>query len=331
MMSHASNDPHLWAIVLAGGEGERMKPLVERWLGGHRPKQYCAFVGSRSMFQHTVDRALAVTRPEQIIAVVGRDHCEHVTAQLLHRGPARVIYQPANRDTAAGIFLPLTYVAVQDPEATIVVLPSDHFAYPEERFVQAIREAVLAARAAPGRVVLLGVPPDRLELDYGWIERERSALLLNGIQVNPVRSFLEKPDKAKAQAAWRAGALWNTLVFAARIETLWNLGRRCLPSLMSLFDRLREAIGTPEEDQVLQAIYQIMPAKNISFDLLQCATEHLTVLELNEVLWSDWGRPERVGEALRKIGRVPAFPEELLASGGHLPAQRESNDQTLTV
>ena len=309
-------DDHLWAVVLAGGEGERMKPLVERWLGCHRPKQYCAFVGSRSMFQHTIDRAIALTSPERIVAVAGWNHREHVAAQIRDRKLVRVVYQPANRDTAAGIFLPVTYVAARDPEATIVVLPSDHFVCPEERVIEAMRDAARAARATPGHLVLLGVPPDRLELEYGWVERGRSPVLLNGVRVFPVRSFLEKPAKQKAQAAWRGGALWNTLVFAARLDRLWALGHRCLPSLMSLFERLREAIGTVQEEQVLDMIYQTMPARNISFDVLQRATEDLAVLELNGVLWSDWGRPERVTEALRKIGRVPAFPEECLSVGG---------------
>ncbi len=310
MISALSHDPHVWAIVLAGGEGERMKPFITRWLGRHCPKQYCAFVGSRSMFQHTVDRALRLVPPERIVAVVSRDHRDLVTGQLLERGPARVVYQPANRDTAPGIFLPLTYVAALDPEATVVVLPSDHFAYPEDRLVAAIRDATSAAMGSPGHLVLVGASPDRLELDYGWILREGRAIQLNGIPVYPVRSFLEKPERAKAEAAWEAGALWNTLVFAARAETLWTLGWRFLPSLMPLFERLKEVVGTEAESHVLRSIYEAMPQKNISYDLLQCMTEHLSVIELNDVLWSDWGRPERVAEALRQIGRSPAFPED---------------------
>lgn len=281
------------------------------------------------MFQHTVDRALTVTEPEHIVAVVGRDHRDHMTGQLLNRGQARVIYQPANRDTAAGIFLPLTYVAAQDPDATVVILPSDHFAYPEERLVQGIREATMAARGTGERLVLLGVSPDRLELDYGWIERGQAAMSLNGVTAYPVRSFLEKPDRAKARAAWEAGALWNTLVFAARVETLWALGQRCMPSLMSLFDRLRHVIGTSEEAQVLEAIYRTMPAKNISYDLLQCATEHLAVIEVSGMLWSDWGRPERVTEALRKIGRLPAFPEACVEPLDGQPLPRPTNQEAI--
>ena len=102
------------------------------------------------------------------------------------------------------------------------------------------------------------------------------------------------------------------MIFAARVETLWTLGRQCFPQLMAHFGRLRQAIGTPDEAQVLEAIYQTMPAQNISYDLLQRSTNDLAVIELTGVLWSDWGKPERVTEALQRIGLVPAFPLEYL-------------------
>ena len=105
-----------------------------------------------------------------------------------------MIYQPNNCDTAAGVFLPVIYVAAQSPDATVVVFPSDHFAYPEDRLVQVARQAARAVEAMPGRLVLVGAPPDRLELEYGWIEREGSVTNVNGIQAYAVRSFLEKPD-----------------------------------------------------------------------------------------------------------------------------------------
>ena len=127
-----------WAIVLAGGEGTRMQPLVRRWLGFNRPKQYCAFVGSRSMFQHTVDRAALVTDPGRIVAVVGRDHRDEIMTQLQGRTIGQVIYQPRNCETAAGLFLPLTYIHARAPGATVVIFPSDHFIHPEDRFLAAV-------------------------------------------------------------------------------------------------------------------------------------------------------------------------------------------------
>jgi mannose-1-phosphate guanylyltransferase len=78
--------------------------------------------------------------------------------------------------------------------------------------------------------------------------------------------------------------------------------------MMPLFERLSQAIGGPEEGRALEAIYRDMPAKNFSSDLLQRVPEKLAVAELTGVLWSDWGKPARITEALRRIDRQPAFP-----------------------
>ncbi|MEW6246934.1 MAG: sugar phosphate nucleotidyltransferase [Nitrospirota bacterium] len=219
-----------------------------------------------------------------------------------------VILQPADRGTAAGIFLPLTYIVARDAEATVIVYPSDHFVYPEQRFLDSVRRAVLTADWLPDRLVLLGVTPDRLELNYGWILPGEQLDCSSNYRVQAVRAFSERPTPAEADAALAAGALWNASVFAANAQTLWDLGCRCFPDLMPLFERLHLAIGTPHEARVLDLIYHQMPSDNFSSGLLQRIPEQTAVIEMKEVLWSDWGRPERIADSLRRIGRQPAFP-----------------------
>lgn len=304
---HKTSD-QLWSIILAGGEGTRVSSLIHRWLGRPKPKQYCAFVGTRSMFQHTLDRAARLTPRDHIVTVVARRHRDEVLAQLDGRSGGTILFQPDNRDTAAGLFLPLTYIRARATQATLLLYPSDHFVYPEDRFLEVVRRAARIAESRPDRVVLLGVAPDRLELDYGWIRPGQSIADPPGEPVKTVRSFLEKPDAAEADAALRAGALWNTLVFAANADLLWTLGWQCLPDMMPLFERLSLAIGGPGEGRVLDEIYRNMPAKNFSSDLLQHVPERLALIELSGVLWSDWGKPARIAESLRRIDRRPAFP-----------------------
>jgi mannose-1-phosphate guanylyltransferase len=72
----------LWSVILAGGEGERARPFIEQWLGYHKPKQYCTFVGKRSLFQHTVDRADRLTAPERRVTVAAESHREHIRLQM---------------------------------------------------------------------------------------------------------------------------------------------------------------------------------------------------------------------------------------------------------
>ncbi len=313
IMMDGTVDRNVWSIVLAGGEGERVKPLVQRWLGRHRPKQYCTFVGTRSMFQHTVDRAAVVTGLDKTVVVAGRAHEPEVRAQLIDRSVEKVLWQPTNSDTAAGIFLPLTYVRAYDPEATVVLFPSDHFVYPEARFLNHVRRAIEVAERCSDRLVLLGVRPDRLELEYGWIEPESELTDAgSGKPTRSVRAFLEKPDPVRADEAMRNGALWNTLVLAARADVLWELGRRCFWELLIRFERLGEEIGGPREAEVLEQIYADMPKENFSVGLLQRRPHAVAVMELEDVLWSDWGKPERIAETLRRINKQPTFPVHCL-------------------
>ena len=193
-MRHSSR--RSWSVVLAGGEGERTRPFIERWLGRHRPKQYCTFVGTRSLLQHTIDRADRISRPDRRVTVVARGHRQDAQSQLGGRG--RVVFQPANRGTAPGVFLPLTFVRAADPDATVVIYPSDHFVWPESRFVRAIARAISESEACPERPILLGVTPDRPETDYGWIVAEPPNADAPPDTV--------APDDGLQGEAWRAGS-----------------------------------------------------------------------------------------------------------------------------
>ena len=308
MIEHHMTGKKVWSIVLAGGEGERVKPFVLRWLGRPRPKQYCTFVGTRSMFEHTLDRAALIASPKRTVVVAARQHRHEMRDQLFTHLTHRVIEQPSNRDTAAGIFLPISYVRARDPQAVVVIQPSDHFVYPERRFVEVVRQSVASAETMPDRLLLLGVRPDRLETEYGWIQR---GARLNGTSTPPIHavsSFLEKPGLAQADAALRSGGLWNTLVLTATVEALWKAGWVCFPDMMPWFERLCSAWDTPEKADVLEDLYRDMPRHNFSSDLLQRLPEQVAVMELTGLLWSDWGKPERIAESIRRIGKIPAFP-----------------------
>lgn len=305
-----ADDRRLWSVILAGGEGQRMRALIQRWLGMHKPKQYCTFVGTRSMFQHTLDRADMLTPPGRTISVVACSHRAEVLRQAGYREPGTILFQPANRDTAAGIFLALTHVRYYDSQAVVAVFPSDHFIYPDHCFIRTVRSVVSAIDTWRDRIILVGAAPDRPEPDYGWIQPGRELGWSNGLPVHTVRSFVEKPGPEVALKAMEGGALWNTLVFVARVETLWNLGWQCFPHVIDLFERLRAAIGGGMGEQVLDKIYRSMPACNFSSQLLARVTEQAAVMELRDVVWSDWGRPERIAGVLETFGKQPAFARE---------------------
>ena len=305
------HDQH-WAVILAGGEGTRLTPLVERWLGWPLPKQYCTFVGTRSMFQHTLDRARRLTFPEHTVSVIARSHSDYALQQFEHRASGTVLMQPVNRDTAAGIFLPLTYVRAQNPHALVTIYPSDHFISPEEPFLDAVQQAIWTVQHYPDRMVLLGIEPDHPEVQYGWIQPSYELSHITGYSIRAVHSFVEKPSRRQAIAAKHAGALWNTFVLTSRVQTLWELGWRCIPDIMPLFEKLARVIGTSQEGQNLDLIYSLMPSRNFSDDLLQQVPDRIAVIKAKGIVWSDWGHPKRVVSTLRQIGKIPRFPGSLV-------------------
>ena len=314
-----SHSDGVWSILLAGGDGERTRPFIQEWLGCSIPKQYCTFVGSRSMLQHTLDRADRLGTPHQKVTVVAEQHLPYARETFNTQQAGEMILQPQNCDTAAGIFLPLTYVRAWDPKAIVAIFPSDHFVFPEDRFVETVRRATRTIRVLQDRLLLLGVRPTHLELDYGWVN-VGGILGWNGSScLRQVDSFVEKPSPLEALQAMSNGALWNTLVMVAKVDTLWRLGWQCIPVIMERFERLGKAIGTVHESQTLHRLYRNMPLVNFSSEVLQKVPERLGVIELEEVLWSDWGRPERIRETLEVLGKKPEFPSEILTTTASFP------------
>jgi mannose-1-phosphate guanylyltransferase len=301
------NPKRIWAVILAGGNGDRIVELTHGWLGRPVPKQYCAFVGTRSMLEHTISRADKLAQREQQLTIVARAHQSEAQLQLADRWPSGIIVQPANKDTLPGIFLPLTHVYVRDSKATVMIFPSDHFIHPENNFYQVMEKALQAAEELPDMVVLVGAPALSLQLEYGWICPGDQIWSAENHSVRAVKRFLEKPSISYASEAMACGGLWNTMIVVAKAKTLWQLGWHYCPEVLKHFERLGSAIGTSREEAALEAIYEVMPSRNFSSDLLTPAAGRTGVISMEGVLWSDWGRKERIVETLGCLGKLPNF------------------------
>jgi len=246
--------------------------------------------------------------------VVAQSHQGYAGEALTGQRAGQVILEPNYCGTAPGMFLPLTYVRTWDPSATVVIFPSDHFVFPENRFLETVQHAISGSRILQDRILLLGVRPTHLELDYGWVNVGGVLGWSGGSCVRQVDSFIEQLDHVQALNAMAKGALWNTLVIVGKVSTIWKLGWQYLPVIMERFERLGKAIGSTHEGRMLRQLYQKMPILDVFSELLQRAPERLGMIELEDVLWSDWEGSDRIRDTLKVLGKEPAFPSELVTT-----------------
>jgi mannose-1-phosphate guanylyltransferase len=288
-----------WAVVLAGGEGERLKAFIERRHGRPMPKQYCAFNGGKTMLEHTMERIKGIIPGERTVTIIGRGHRRFLGDKTLH---GRVLEQYANRGTLPGVLLGLAHVIAADPEATVLILPSDHFMEPLAGVRRVLREALETADRAADKLVMLAAVPDGPEPDYGWIE---PGVALSG-RAFSVRVFHEKPTAEQAAEFFEEGLLWSTMIVAAKARTLWDMARIFSPNIMGRFDLLRVAAGMGRAEAMMPFVYGALKAADFSRDLLERVPHRSLVLPMTDLRWSDWGRPERIEDTLRQAAPPPA-------------------------
>jgi len=297
-------------IVLAGGDGKRLQPFINRLGRGRLPKQYVNFIGSRSMLEHTFLRAETLISPNHLFTVVNQDHLKFpvVKRQLSRRAHGNVVVQPENKETGPGLLLPLIHLYKRHPDSTVVVFPSDHFIEDADLFMAHVELAYNAIEREPSSLILLGMEPGGAEPEYGYILPGQRVESLHPSGVCEVSKFIEKPEPPAAGALIRKGGLWNTMVMVFKAEMVLDLVRRTAPTLFRSFDRISRAVGTSAESGVAAEAYKQMEPVNFSQGLLEPLSMQrpspLLVLPVRGVHWSDWGSERRIMSALQKTGHV---------------------------
>ncbi len=307
-MGGSTSSLNLCGLVLAGGEGKRLETFVHRLRGDALPKQFVSFVGTRSMLEHTLARAERLIPTSRIFTVIAKNHLRYaeVRRQLSVRKPETVIVQPLNRDTGPGLLLPLVHIARHYPDSTAVVFPSDHFIVKESLFMSHVLQAVRAVMQQPEQVVLLAVKPHRVEPEYGYIIPRVEQGCSFPLGLCRVQRFVEKPDSKLARKLTQSGGLWNTFIMVFKVKTLFGLVRRICPKLHGSFCRIRDAIGTLRERDVMEQEYRVMEPINFSRGFLEVLTLEdqgsLAVFPVPDLGWCDWGSEGRILRMLKELG-----------------------------
>lgn len=285
-----------WALLLAAGDGRRLSELTTK-KGLTVPKQFCSLRRGPSLLQSALQRAAAVTSAERICAVVAADHRGWWSEQLECLSTDNIFVQPRNRGTANGVLFPVLSILQRDPDARILLLPSDHYVQDENTLEESI-SAVTRLRPPSPEIVLLGLQPREADPELGYIVpgRDRAG------GYREVERFVEKPLPPLAQQLIDTGALWNAFIVAADSQALLKLFERRSPDIVQA---LSEILSAPSSDvsreQRLFELYEALPGLDFSRHILQGHEHHLRVLPVPECGWSDLGTPRRVADVLREL------------------------------
>ena len=304
-----------WALVLAAGDGSRLRGLTRNERGITIPKQFCSLQDGPCLLQEALQRAATVAPLQRICCIVAEQHRQWWMPILSYLLEQNVIAQPLNRGTAYGILLPLLRIVEQDPDATVVLLPADHYLRDEEVMAFSLRRAAELANTDRASIYLLGVEPDEPDTELGYIlpaSRERDAAV-------GVLRFIEKPNEIRARVLLDQGALWNVFIMAASVRTL-----------LSLFDSKYEptiAAMRGFEGANLEGLYEHLSSVDFSRDVLEGKESMLRVLTVPHCGWTDLGTPERVGAILDRLqGSATAR-----ASPAYFPAHVSLADQYMRM
>jgi mannose-1-phosphate guanylyltransferase len=300
-----------WAIVLAGGEGSRLRSLTTTPSGVAVPKQFCSLCGGASLLDEALQRATSVAPIQRICAVVAEQHARWWCRSLAGLEPANVLVQPQNRGTALGILLALLSILERDPDAWVVILPADHHVGDEGVLAGALRRAVTAVRAQPEDIMLLGVTPEEADPELGYIV----PLGGPGASPAPVARFVEKPTVGEAEALIANGALWNVFIVAARAGALLDLFNR---HDRGLARRMRSAVRRAAygaTTTALAELYVRLDAVDFSRDLAERYDGAFRVLRVPACGWTDLGTVQRLTKTLLATPGLKERPAVFRSTG----------------
>lgn len=275
------SDKHTYCVIMAGGIGSRFWPMSRTAY----PKQFLDFLGlGRTLIQQTFDRFLPICPVENILVVTNSQYAHLVKEQLPQLNDAQILLEPGRRNTAPCIAYANAVIHAKDPDACVIVAPSDHLVMQPQEFQRTITIALEQARSADS-LVTLGIKPNRPDTGYGYI---RFAPGNDSSPVKRVRTFTEKPDHDTAVSFLASGDyLWNAGIFIWSLNSIRKAFRTQLPDMAALFAQGDDCYGTDRERAFIAGIYNDVQNISIDYGILEKADNVQVVV--SDFGWSDLG------------------------------------------
>lgn len=271
-----------YCVIMAGGIGSRFWPMSR----SSRPKQFHDILGTgRTLLQMTFDRLSRISGPERIFVVTNRDYVDLVEEQLPEIPKDRILGEPLRKNTAPCVAYAAHRIHSKDPDASLVIAPSDHLITKEDAFVRTLDKAL--SRAEEGeQLVTLGIKPTRPDTGYGYIHFEDRDS--GDPDIKKVAAFTEKPDKDTAQRFLdRGDHYWNSGIFIWHVKSILDALAEHLPDLDAIFREGKEKFAGPEEGGFIEEAYARCPDISIDHGVMEKAPNVDVVLA--DIGWSDLG------------------------------------------
>jgi mannose-1-phosphate guanylyltransferase len=272
-----------YALIMAGGVGSRFWPVSRT----EYPKQFIDFFGvGKTLIQSTYDRFLRVCPPENIFIVTNEIYTQIIKEQIPGISDNQILAEPIMRNTAPCISYGSMKIAQLNPEATIVVAPSDHTITNQDAFVEAIEQSLRAA-SQNDVLITLGIKPSRPDTGYGYIQYVDSSLKTDD-QFHKVKTFTEKPNLDLAKSFLQSGDfLWNAGIFIWSVKAINKAFLKHLPDMHEIFQQGNSMFNTDQEVEFIGNAYQQCTNISIDFGIMEKA-DNVYVLPA-DFGWSDLG------------------------------------------
>ena len=271
---------HTNIVIMAGGIGSRLWPVSTPEM----PKQFIDLLGvGKSLLQLTVERFRSVADIAGMWVVTSENYVDIVRKQLPEMPADHILAEPVPRNTAPCIAYACWRIMREDPEANIVVTPSDAIVLKTELFSEIISKA-LEFTASTSSIVTVGIHPDRPETGYGYI-CSSSKEECNVVKVN---EFREKPDRETAERYLAAGNyFWNAGIFVWSVSTIVDQMRRHAPQIAGMMDKIARTFGTEEEKAALAEFFPQCDKISIDYAVME-KSDSIYVISA-DLGWSDLG------------------------------------------
>lgn len=278
----AENHNHL--VIMAGGVGSRFWPMSTE----DKPKQFIDVLGvGRSLMQLTYDRFKGVCPAENVWVVTNAAYVETVAEQLPEIPRGNILSEPCRRNTAPCIAYVSWRIKMHDPNANIVVTPSDHVVMNVPEFQRVITSSLNFASETDA-IITLGMKPTRPETGYGYIEADLAQQSLRNKEIFRVDSFREKPNLETAKEyISHSNYYWNAGIFIWNVRTIVNAFRMYQPLIAATFEEIIPVMGTENEQKVVDEKYPECENISVDYAILEKA-EEIFVFPA-DFGWSDLG------------------------------------------